>query len=199
MLRDHRSIKLTVSAAAKKPKKLQSQSSAASECRVSDFNNLRSMKIHRLIAQMIAVDNQPFSIVNNEGFRALMRVVEPRYKLPSESYLRQVAVPEMCRALKTKVAAVIEGVQHISLTTDTWTSSICSESLMSLTGHWLDNDFTRRSAILQTSHLPGPHTATDIQTKFKDVVKDWKLSCKVCVCAFSNPLCAVLFAYSNIA
>ena len=178
MVRHHPSIKLT---APDKPKEPQAQSSvfaAFERGRVWDFHDPRSMKIH----QLIAVDDQPFSIVNNEGFRALMHGVEPRYKLPSESYLRQVAVPEMCRTLKTKVAEVVGDVQHISLTTDTWTTSMCSESLMSLTGHWLDDDFTRRSAILQTSHLPGSHTAANIKTKFNEMVEDWKLTEKVRVC-----------------
>jgi len=41
---------------------------------------------------------------------------------------------DMCRTLKMKVTAVVEDVQYSSLTKDTWTMSMCLESLMSLTG-----------------------------------------------------------------
>jgi len=181
MVRHHPSIKLTARENLQEPQAQSSVYTAFERDSEWDFNDPRSMKIHQLIARMIAVDNQPLSVVSNDGFRAFMQGVEPRYKLPSESYLRQVAVPELCRSLKTKIAAVVEDVQYISLTTNTWTTSVCSESLMSLTGHWLDVTFTRRSAILQTSHLPVSHTAANIKTKFIDMVEDWKLDEKVCM------------------
>ena len=33
--------------------------------------------------EFIAVDNQPFSVVDNIGFTSLVNCLEPRYKLPS--------------------------------------------------------------------------------------------------------------------
>ena len=80
MVRHHPSIKLT---APEKPKEPQAQSSvfaAFEHDRVWDLHDPRSTKIHQLIIQMIAVDDQPFSIVNNEGFCALRHGIEPRYR-----------------------------------------------------------------------------------------------------------------------
>ena len=52
------------------------------------FDDERSRKIHRLVGEMIATDDQPFNIVNNEGFRRLAAALEPRYSLPSDKYFR---------------------------------------------------------------------------------------------------------------
>ena len=43
---------------------------------VWNFNDPQSIKIHQLIAHMITLDGQPFSITINEGYHALMHVVE---------------------------------------------------------------------------------------------------------------------------
>ena len=48
--------------------------------RVWDVNNPRAQLIHRRIAKMIAVDCQPFSIVQDKGFMQLLKTLEPRYK-----------------------------------------------------------------------------------------------------------------------
>jgi len=194
MLRHHPSINPTATENRRQPEVQSRVCAAAAEPRrrAWDSNDPRSMRLQQLIIRMIAVDDQPFSIIEQAGFRTLMHELAPRYTLPSESYLRQVAVPELCQTLRTKVAAVIEGVPYVSLTVDRWTTSACSESVMCVTGHWLDDDFTRHSAILQTSCLPASHTAADIRTKFIDMVKGWKLSGKVaCICAFWNPLCTL--------
>ena len=63
--------------------------------RAWEFNDQRSLRLHRSVAEMIALDDQPFSIVQNKGFRRLMHLAELRYTLPSDSYLRQTAIPDL--------------------------------------------------------------------------------------------------------
>jgi hypothetical protein len=50
------------------------------------FDDERSRRIHRIIGEMIALDDQLFNIVNNEGFKRLVAALEPRYALPSDKY-----------------------------------------------------------------------------------------------------------------
>ena len=47
------------------------------------FDHPRARQI-RLIGEMIAVDNEPFSIVHRDGFKHLMNSIEPQYSLPSD-------------------------------------------------------------------------------------------------------------------
>ena len=44
---------------------------------------------------MIAVDYQPFSIVNDIGFQRLMAAAEPRYHLPSDTHVRETLLPTL--------------------------------------------------------------------------------------------------------
>jgi len=129
---------------------------------------------------MIALDDQPFNITNNIGSLA-----EPRYSLPSDTFLRQTAIPELHHVIRDKLVSVIDSSGFMSFTTDTWTTSMSSDSLMSLTGHWIDDAWQRKSAILQTSHLPGSHTAQNIRQKFAEMLDNWSLIDKVCTsCLF---------------
>ena len=157
--------------------------------RAWEFNDQRSLRLHRSVAEMIALDDQPFSVVQNEGFRRLMHLAEPRYTLPSDSYLRQTAIPNLHKHLREKVAEIMTDVKFVSFTTDTWTTSMSSESLISLTGHWVDYDWMRRSAVLQTSHMPGSHTAANITKKFDEMLTSWSLEDKVSVYTFIMYYC----------
>jgi len=46
--------------------------------KVWDINGVRAKAIHIKIAEMIALDCQPYSVVDDIGFRALVHVLEPR-------------------------------------------------------------------------------------------------------------------------
>ena len=76
-----------------KKEKLLEQSSSNSKVTLVQkiiplgFNHPIAKRFTRSIAVMIALDNQPFSIVDNTGFKSLVHMLEPRYKLPSRRYL----------------------------------------------------------------------------------------------------------------
>jgi len=93
-----------------------------------EFNDSQSLRLHRAVAEMIALDDQPFSVVDNVGFRRLMQLVEPRYTLPSDTYLRQTAMPDLYKHMCDKVVDVIRDTQSVSFRTNTWTTSMLSES-----------------------------------------------------------------------
>ena len=56
------------------------------------FNHPIVQKITRSIAEMITLNNQPFSIVDDIGFICVMKVLEPRYTIPSRRYFAEVAI-----------------------------------------------------------------------------------------------------------
>ena len=52
---------------------------------------------------MITMDFQPFSIVEDEGFQLLLRVLDRRYQLPSRKYFSEQVIPKMYTELKEKL------------------------------------------------------------------------------------------------
>jgi len=57
---------------------------------------------------------------------------------------------------------------------------------MSLTAHWINGEWSRLSAILQTSHLQGSHTAANIQATVEAMLTDWDMKGKVLVVLRDN-------------
>ena len=54
-----------------------------------DINDAHEVRVHNKIAEMMALDFQPLSIVSDFGFIQLLNTLEPRYKLPSRRYFTE--------------------------------------------------------------------------------------------------------------
>jgi len=61
---------------------------------------------------------------------------------------------------------LLESVDIISCRTDTphWSTAQCTDSILSVTAQWLDNNLVRRSALLAASHMYVAHTVENIKT-----------------------------------
>ena len=67
------------------------------------------------------------------------------------------------------VRRMITDVDYISLTTDIWSTEISNDSLLSLTAHWVTNDFEKRSCVLNARQLVESHTREYISQVFTDM------------------------------
>jgi len=121
--------------------------------KIWDNNDSRSQAITKKIVKMIAADNQPFSIVEDQGFIELMAHLEPRYLIPSRKYFTQEALPKFYTNGRSSIAEEINEAKFLSFTSDLWTCPHSHESFISLTGHWLDNDFNWKSTMLNSKHF----------------------------------------------
>ncbi|XP_044317154.1 E3 SUMO-protein ligase ZBED1-like [Drosophila rhopaloa] len=149
-------------------------------------DSARKRKLDEMVLNMIAVDVQPFSCVEDEGFSALLKKMDPRYKLPSRTYLRDVCLPREYEKCKETLRGILNSVDHLALTTDLWTSR-ANEGYITITCHFISNNFKLESAILSTQHLltPTNHTAANIAETIKSVLDDWAIAQKV-VCLVSD-------------
>ncbi len=105
-----------------------------------DKDSAKAKAINCKVMEMIAIDDQPFSIVEDFGFRRLIEFIEPRYSLPSRRHFADVSLP----ALYNEVAAHIQmllgkNVTDISFTTDIWSSDVSPVSMLSLTAQWIED------------------------------------------------------------
>ena len=72
---------------------------------------------------MIAMDNQPFSVVHDTGFSCLVKTLEPTYTLPSRKYFSETVVPDIKAKIDLMLEEVLVDVPHLNLTTDIWSCS----------------------------------------------------------------------------
>ncbi|KAJ8913578.1 hypothetical protein NQ315_013983 [Exocentrus adspersus] len=159
---------------------------ALQKMRVWNINIPQARQYHYLIGEMICLDNQPFSIVNDTGFKRLINKAVPNYNIPSDKYFRENIIPDIYERTKTTLKEKLKKMTgNISFTTDIWTCSYTNNSFISLTGHWLDTinittsnnnvSWKRCSFVLACKHFPGSHTGEAIATALTNLLKDWDL------------------------
>ena len=144
--------------------------------KVWDINDSYTVHIYRLIGEMIATDNQPFSVVHDTGFSRLVKTLEPRYTLPSRKYFSETVVPDIKAKIDLILAEMLVDVPYLSLTTDIWSCSSAQQSLISLTAHWVTKEFKRISAVLHAHKCEGSHTGEYIYEKLEDMLKNWGIN-----------------------
>ena len=67
-------------------------------------------------------------------------------------------------------------MEFLSLTTDIWSTSLSNESLISLTAHWIGDEFQHVSAVLHVQKMEGSHTGVSICHTLESMLEDWKIS-----------------------
>lgn len=83
--------------------------STSSQPKLQSFlacNSVKKTQLTEKIAKMIYKDLQPFSIVEDDGFRDLMRTAEPRYVIPSRKSFRYSIIPALYNQVKTELASI---------------------------------------------------------------------------------------------
>ncbi|KAJ8970470.1 hypothetical protein NQ314_001211 [Rhamnusium bicolor] len=63
---------------------------------------------------MIALDNEPLSMMDRVGFRRFMQKALPRYKIPSRTYITDKIVPDIYERIHTKIENNISQAPVIS-------------------------------------------------------------------------------------
>ena len=138
-----------------------------------DINDARAVRMHKKIAEMMALDFQPFSIVSDVGFIRWLNTLEPRY---SQRYFTENIIPQMKQSIDLQIAELIKKVHYFSFTMDIWSTSLNNQSLISLTPHWIDDSCARRSAVLHVQRIEVSHSGAVICQMIETMIDGWKIS-----------------------
>ncbi|XP_012504196.1 PREDICTED: zinc finger BED domain-containing protein 4 [Propithecus coquereli] len=142
-------------------------------------------KITSLIAEMIALDLQPYSFVDNVGFNRLLKYLKPQYSLPSPSYFSRTAIPGMYDNVKQIIMSHLKEAESgvIHFTSGIWMSNQTREYL-TLTAHWVSFESSVRphcedhhcSALLDVSQVDCDYSGNSIQKQLECWWEAWVTS-----------------------
>lgn len=121
----------------------------------------------------MALDSEPFTLVQHEGFRRLLQHLAPQYPIPSDTYFSKTILPDLYQRLQVFIRKQLEDAQSISFTSDIWTSDATKESHISLTGHTISKTWERKAFTLNVKHFPGSHTGENISEMIKAAKSFW--------------------------
>ncbi|XP_060761951.1 E3 SUMO-protein ligase ZBED1-like isoform X2 [Neoarius graeffei] len=135
------------------------------------------------ICSMIERDLMPLSTVASAGFQELIRFLEPGYNIPSRGTVTsrlEARYKKKKSELKTMLTTAT-----VALTTDCWTA-LTTESYITVTCHYIDENWQLKSAVLIMTNMSDRHTADNLADKLNDVVETWGLSGRVTACVHDN-------------
>ncbi|KAH0748649.1 hypothetical protein KY290_027881 [Solanum tuberosum] len=127
------------------------------------------VEVKKAISEFVILDEQPFKVVEGEGFKRLMTLILPNYELPS-----RITVARQCLQIyqeeKNKLKRLIKD-QRVCLTSDTWTS-IQNLTYMVITAHWINEEWNLQKKILNFFHIPD-HKGETIAKGIEACLLDW--------------------------
>ena len=129
------------------------------------------------IVDMIALDLHPAAIVEGVGFHRLMQVADPGYRVPLRTFISFLLQKKHQDGLE-KLRILLESMTGVSLTTDMWTSH-AMEGYITVTAHFIAEDWTQRSLVLANAGFVQHHTAKNISKKLVDITDDMRITRKV--------------------
>lgn len=131
-------------------------------------NAQRAEKVTELIAKMVETDMLPISAVEGKGFHELIKFLEPEYTMASRrTVTRRIETHYEQRA--QELLEELTMADKVAITTDCW-SALTSESYITITCHYISDDWKVNSYVLLTESLPGRHTADHLAEKLNEAV-----------------------------
>ncbi|KPP66043.1 zinc finger BED domain-containing protein 4-like [Scleropages formosus] len=183
VLENNGSISGAVSSAGIQVKEeLMDTSSYEENCEKFNEYHPVAKRITRLVAEMLALDLQPSTLVENVGLTRLLEYLQPQYSLPSSSYFTSTAIPEMYERVKEVVVTHMKEAESgiIHFTTSIWVSSQTKEYL-TVTAHWVTYESCVRpqgqdfhcSALLNVSQIDCDENMLNIQKQLEYLWDSW--------------------------
>ena len=102
---------------------------------------------------MIALDDLPFSHVEDLGFIRFVHKAAPLYKLKTRKYYSEKILPDIYESVCNKVHYLLSNYVKLYFTTDIWTNNSAKVCLMSLTAHCIDVNFRRKKFVICATEL----------------------------------------------
>ncbi|XP_031276745.1 zinc finger BED domain-containing protein RICESLEEPER 2-like [Pistacia vera] len=147
-----------------------------------------SQEIYReKMAIGIIKHNYPYSIVEHEGIRDVHIYLNHEVK-PYTSNTAKADCLKIYYREKEKIKLALERVSdRICLTFDIW-SSCTTDGYISLTTHYVDENWELQSRILNFCHIPPSHSRALLLEIVYDFLKDWGIEKKVFSLTLDNAI-----------
>ncbi|XP_077097966.1 E3 SUMO-protein ligase ZBED1-like [Siphateles boraxobius] len=134
-------------------------------------------ELDEALVNMVVKDSQPFSIVDDCGFKEFVSLLDSTYTLPSRKALKNMVVQKY-EEEKAKAKAIMQRVEAVSLTADMWTS-FNMDAYLAVTCHYVDDSVKLATVLLGVLPFPELHTAVNISAAMRSLMEEWGIEGKV--------------------
>ncbi|KAK1878227.1 Zinc finger BED domain containing protein 1 [Dissostichus eleginoides] len=136
----------------------------------------RKQDLDEALVNLIVKDTQPFSVVEDVGFRAFVALLDPNYVIPTRQAIKAMVDAKYVLE-RNKAIAEMQKVAAVSLTSDMWTS-INMDAYLAVTCHFVDDNTRLNSVLLGVQQFPQTHTAENLARVKASLMEEWGITDK---------------------
>lgn len=152
-------------------------------------------QITNAILFMIAKDNQPYQIVEDEGFQHFVKTAIPLYKIPSRKSITRLT-EEKYELLSMVIKSKLSVADAITLTSDVWTDTLNTQSYLGMTAHFISED-KLESVMLGVTPLEERHTADYLSEWLLHTCTQWRIATEKVVAVVTDNGANILKAVTD--
>lgn len=120
----------------------------------------------------------PFTIIEETGFIDYVRSIHPTTEIPTADTIKS-HIMKFYEDDKEKIKNILKNISgKISFTTDCWTS-LSSKSFMSITAHFIDDDWNLKHLLLDFIEINDSHTGQNLKNAFVIGLENFSIENKV--------------------
>ena len=131
-------------------------------------------KFNCAVAKYIAKDFRPLSTIESPAFREMIHIANPRIQVPGRKAMKTI-LRGLQDGVITDIKNEIKIVKALSLTTDTWTS-VSQCAYLSLTVHYITEQWEFVSRLLCAREISGNHTGKNIGQLLRQLLSEWEIN-----------------------
>lgn len=151
-----------------------------SKKRDSQSLNTKSRMDHKFL-DIFVKDYQPCRIVEDLGFRSFVKSLNSSYVLPSKQQILKTLTLAYGKCL-SDMKEHAQSIKECCLTTESWTSEF-SDSFLSVTVHFIDEEFTMKSILLECIQICA---STDVTKELQRITEEWDITQKILLVVSDN-------------
>nr|XP_051199367.1 zinc finger BED domain-containing protein RICESLEEPER 2-like isoform X1 [Lolium perenne] len=166
---------------------LAKMAASISSPQVSDLDKweFNQDKSRRELANMVALHDFPFSIVEYAGFQKFVKSLNPLFKLVCRTTVRDDCL-ESFREERSSLRQIISTSGcRVSLTADMWTS-VQRLGYLCVTCHYIDNNWKLQKRIIRFALMESPHDDLQMYNLILKTIQYWHIEDKLCIITLDN-------------
>ncbi|CAD6185871.1 unnamed protein product [Caenorhabditis auriculariae] len=138
-----------------------------------------SSEITRAITEMIVIDLMPFSTVQKKGFRQLLSILKPNYRLPSRWSFTRTELPQLHALIRERVQEELDAAEHVVICFDLWSDEGSLHEVFGVFAYFLKEKTVVQRLIGVINSREQCPTEVNIANKTKELLDEFGITTKV--------------------
>ena len=131
------------------------------------------------VTEMVTKNFRPMAIVEDSGFKKLIKILDPKYVLPSRAKLRKELIPNKSEELKRKLKETLKQTDWVCISTDLWSSPRFDSFIGVLCHFYSPTEKTFKTKTLGCMKFNEHHTTEEIAKELKALFEEYDISDKI--------------------